>query len=142
MQKELAAFQMRGLRQIVGCQHTYWNREHTNKYILELASKTAYQKKPYKQIKLFSEFQLERKIKLYGHIIRASDEDPLKHVTFNDDNLEINEWEGKRVGRPKQDWIWEAAQEVWSITLSKEEPFTYDDEQVEIIKQAALHKVF
>ena len=45
MKKELDAFQLRGIRQILNKTHTYWNRDHTNKYILELASKTAYPKK-------------------------------------------------------------------------------------------------
>ena len=142
MKKELDAFQLRGLRQILKRTHTNWNREHTNKYILDLASKTAYPNKPNKKIKLFSEFQLERKLRLYGQIIRASDLDPLKAVAFKDNHLDMNEWNDKRVGRPKQDWIWEAAIEVWTTILNKQEPFEYPDEQVDEIIHAARNKVF
>ena len=53
MEKELNAFQMRGLRQILKNTHTYWNREHTNKHILEEATTIAYPKGD-KQILLYS----------------------------------------------------------------------------------------
>ena len=49
MKKELDAFQLRGIRQILNKTHTYWNRDHTNKHLIEEATKAAYPNKPWKK---------------------------------------------------------------------------------------------
>ena len=114
MKKELDAFQLRGIRQILNKTHTYWNRDHTNKHLLDEATKAAYPNKPWKRIKLLSQFYQERKIKLMGHIIRANDNDPLRAVTFLPNSLTPIPWDAKkRPGRPKIDWIEETKKDIF-----------------------------
>ena len=42
--KRVDAFQIRGLRKILGRKHTYWDREATNKNILKEAIEEAFRK--------------------------------------------------------------------------------------------------
>ena len=142
MKKELNAFQLRGIRQILNKTHTYWNRDHTNKHLIEEATKAAYPNKPWKRIKLFSEFYLERKIKLMGHIIRAKDSDPLRAVTFLPNSLTVIPLDSKkRAGRPKIDWIEQTKQDIWTAHLNSY-GYASQEEQDNIIWFAAKHRLF
>ena len=60
MERQIDAFQMRGLRQIMKYQHTYYDRTKTNAKILEDASKAAYPKDPNRRIQRFSVFHREK----------------------------------------------------------------------------------
>ena len=142
MKKEIDAFQLRGIRQILHKTHTYWNREHTNKHLIEEASKAAYPNRPWKKIKLSSQFYQERKIKLMGHIIRADNDDPLRAVTFHPNSLDpISLSVKKRAGRPKLDWIEETKKEIWSTFLNSSN-YVGSAEQNEIITLAANYRLF
>ena len=138
----LDAFQLRGIRQILNKTHTYWNRDHTNKHLIEEATKAAYPNKPWKKIKLFSQFYQERKIKLMGHIIRASNSDPLRSVTFQPDTITPIPLDSKRrVGRPKIDWIEETKKEIW-LTQLNGHSYEGTAEQDDIITFAATNRLF
>lgn len=64
MAKKLNAFQMRGLRQILKKNHTFYNRAHSNQHVIDEGNKeiNKNRKGTPKKIKLFSEFHEERKI--------------------------------------------------------------------------------
>ncbi len=49
-----------------------------------------------------------------GHIIRASNQDPLRAVTFSPGTLSVIPLDAKkRPGRPKLDWIEETKNDIW-----------------------------
>ena len=77
MQKRINVLQLRGIRRILGIDSTYLNQANTNDLVLR---KTNAEMKKYKpnrnEIKLFSELVREKRIKLAGHILRSSEEDP------------------------------------------------------------------
>ena len=52
-------------------------------------------------------------MKLLGHIIRTNSNDPLKQVTFNDDNLSIKTPAYRRVGRPRKQWTINTLELAW-----------------------------
>ena len=66
-----------------------------------------------KKLRPFSEDYKYRKIKLLGHVIRAGDTDPMRKVTFMPST--IKEWgtAHRRVGRPKDQWLYETKKLVW-----------------------------
>ena len=66
-----------------------------------------------KKLRAFSEDYKYRKIKLLGHVIRAGDTDPMRKATFLPST--IKEWgtTHRRVGRPKDQWLYETKKLVW-----------------------------
>lgn len=112
--REIDAFQMRGLRQIMKKTHThtYYNREHTNKHILEEASNVAYPRRD-RQINIFSEVYVKRKIKLAGSILRTDNNDPMRELTFEDNTAERRQDYGtRRQGRAKLNWVKETQKTI------------------------------
>ena len=124
--------------------HTFYNREHTNKHLIEEATKVAYPNKPYKQVKLFSDYHKDKKIRLLGHVIRANQSDPLRQVSFMPGTINPLPTEGKRAGHPKQDWLFETKRLVWHKILEHPltEPFTDNHEQCQDIFWSAKNYVF
>ena len=47
----------------------------------------------------------KKRLSLLGHIIRTDDNDPIKQVTFANNDLEPRTAALRRVGRPRQKWI-------------------------------------
>ena len=139
--KKLDVFQLKGLRQILRLQTTFVNRANSNKFVFEMASKTAYPDPQDKRvIPRFSEFHRERNATLLGHILRASDDDPLREVTFQPSSAYRVEYGQKRVGKPKQNWIHQTKK---YIRVEKQHLFTYDETEAqhdEILKWAQERK--
>ena len=52
-------------------------------------------------------------MKLYGHVIRADYEDPMKEVTFEQFANEANGMNNKRPGKPRQNWTEESVREAY-----------------------------
>ena len=101
--KELDAFQMRGLRKILGRPTTFYDRTCTNQRVLEEATSIVYTA-PGDQckIQLFSEFHNNRRAKLMGDILRTNADDPLRQVSFLPDSAHRLDYGKKRVGKPRQ----------------------------------------
>lgn len=141
-EKKIDAFQMRGLRQIMKNTHTYYNREHTNKHILEEASKSAYPNKD-RQINIFSQICEKRKIKLMGHNLRTANNDPLREVTFEDSTAERRKDYGiRRQERAKLNWIKDTKNEIWYTVLKERENFEETTEQNNKILAEARNRKF
>ena len=77
---------------------------------------------------------------LLGHILRASDDDPLREVTFQPSSAYRVEYGKKRVGKPKQNWIHQTKKYVY---VEKQHLFTYDETKTQddqILKWAQERK--
>ena len=121
--------------------HTYYNRAHTNKHILEEASKVAYPKGD-KRIIIFSDFHNQRKAKLLGHIIRSNEEDPLSQITLQPNTAERPTLGKRRVGKPRQNWVKQTKKDIWAKTLNKLSPYTETKQQDLEIYNAAINRQF
>ena len=65
---------------------------------------------------LFSQCQDARRVKLLGRILRSSNDDPLRQVSFLP-HSRIN-YGKKRVRKPRQNWIYHAKKFAYEETLS------------------------
>ena len=133
--KRLDAFQMTGIRHILGIEHAYWSRT-SNLEILEKANwilngseditkrwKNFMFPKKERRIQLISEVLKFKKIKLLGHVIRSEEEDPLFQATFTTEG-KYNVYEHRRVGRPRGHW----AEEAMAYTLDHLEGVIFERE--------------
>jgi hypothetical protein len=66
-----------------------------------------------KKLRAFSEDYKYRKSKLLGHIIRADNDDPMRKVTFAPSTIVEWGFASRRVGRPKDQWLFESKKTVW-----------------------------
>ena len=88
MLNKINAFQLRGLRSILNLEPTFVNRRNTNEFVLRMASEKAGH-----EVKLFSELLLDKRVKLSGHLLRATDSDPMRQVVyFSSISKRISDW--------------------------------------------------
>ena len=66
-----------------------------------------------KKLRAFSEDYKYRRSKLLGHIIRADNSDPMRKVTLAADNIVEWGFDKRRVGRPKDQWLFETKKAAW-----------------------------
>ena len=94
-----------------------------------------------RKILLFSEFHNLRRAKLLGHILRSTDSDPLRQVSFMPSSATRIEYGKKRVGKPRQTWIHHAKKFVWEETLGR---ISYEETPVQdnLIYNAGLQRQF
>ena len=102
MLKKIDAFQIRGLRKILNLPSTFIDRRFTNRHVLQRASNLM---SPHGNNILFSHCYNERRARLLGHIARASQEDPLRQISFQHDSVNRIPYGKKRSGRPRQNWL-------------------------------------
>ena len=108
MCKKIDAFQLRGLRRILNMSTTFINRANTNANVYEEATKIAYPNAEDKRkVKPFSTYYADKKASLLGHILRASDDDPLRQVSFQPGTAYRVQYEKKRKGKPTVGKIWQ-----------------------------------
>ncbi len=79
-----------------------------------------------------------KRLTLLGDIIRTDTNDPLRQVTFENDNLKPLAPALKRVGRPRQKWIEPTTKEAWRRISN--EHFIKSEAQMEHIKIQALNR--
>ena len=104
--------------------------------LLEQASSIAYPSRcDRRKIIPFSEYHMNRRVKLLGHILRSNGNDPMRQISFLPDSAHRAEYGTKRVGKPRQNlaasyqkvclwkhiralWLWwdshERSKGVWS----------------------------
>ena len=143
--KRLDAFQIKGLRKILGFNHTNWDRTPTNKKILETATEEAYRKgnpkanarNANKHIELFSNAYKKSRKKLLGHLIRTDDEDPLRQVSLQAGHAKPTSWGTHRPGKPRQQWVRSIMQTVWK-QFQQEAPKIHSsmEQKVQIFQHA------
>ena len=99
--KQLDAFQYRRLRKVFGIKHPYWSGVK-NKQVLLTANQKA--KTEGKQpIIPIPERLVNRQVKLYGHLVRADEDDLMKKISMYQDGTRRKSF-SKRVGRPRTKW--------------------------------------
>ena len=82
-QKKVNAFQLRGLRKILGLSTTFVNRSKTNAYVLQKANEEiGHTPGTPSKIQLFSELLKDRRVKLAGHILRSNNSDALRRASY------------------------------------------------------------
>ena len=103
---------MKGLRRILKKKHPFWDRENSNAHILMLANEKAYTDSE-KEVTLLTEYILNSACKLLGHIIRTSNEDPLRQATLKPNSARPHAPEVRRVGRPRTHWVESTMDHIW-----------------------------
>ena len=131
---------MRGLRHIMGIQHSYWSREKNEDIITKV--NRVINKKPNitddwreimrpglerkeKRVMLVSETLKLRRRKLLGHVIRTDESDPMNQVTFSSEGYKGYDY--KRVGRPRGHW----AETTITETLKDLEDIDYERDNMD-----------
>ena len=140
--KRIDAFQMRGLRQIMKKTHTFINRTNTNASILEAASRCRFDGEEGK-IQKFSEYYLQQRQALFGHVLRCEAGDPLRQVTFVPRTATPPLPEKNRVGRPRLHWTLENMTQTWNEKLQHGGAYTVGrgDIEQEVLRAAIERKL-
>ena len=146
IKKYIDTFQLKGLRKILNLEHTYLDRENTNKKIDEEAEKgmNIGNKGKYKTLEKLSKCYDTQRMKTLSQIIHLKDtEDTRVNITFDKHTFRINEYNKKRIGRPKFAWWKYAMEDLWFNYQKTNETHRYTDmnldnpDHIEIIKQVA-----
>ena len=83
LSKSLDTFQMRSLRKILQRPSSFADRRYTNHKIFDEATSVAFPTRgDNRKITRFSEYHMNRRAKLLGHILRSSNDDPMRQVSF------------------------------------------------------------
>ena len=117
LQQKVNAFQLRGLRKILGLSTTFINRANTNESVLQKANDVmgvAPGSMP--KVKLFSDLLKDRRVKLAGHILRSENSDPLRRVSYEPDSAETFRVAKRRIGGPRQLWTVYTNKYAWERT--------------------------
>ena len=114
LRKKLDAFHLRGLRKILRIPTTYIDRRYTNQRVYETATRMAYPLGN-STIKPFSTTLDERRAKLAAHILRSSDNDPMRQVTYKPGSADAVEVGKRRIGRPRQHWTFHSNQLIHNL---------------------------
>ena len=109
-QDRIDAFQMKGIRRIMKVPPTYEDRTQTNEVVMQEAKKIAE-----KDIFKFSDMWLRQKLKLLGHLLRASPDDPLHQVIFHENTKKPRLYPIARVGRPREKWLFATLEDAFNI---------------------------
>ena len=89
----------------------------------------------------FSRYHEERRAKLLGHILRSSDVDPLRQVSFTSSSASRIDYGKTRVGLPRQNWVMFSKKYVYENKLHLPN-YTETAEQDQRVYDAALRRQF
>ena len=93
-----------------------------------------------KRVRPISEELDDKRIRLTGHILRSTDTDPLRQVSYKPGSAAPLDIGKRRVGRPRQQWLYQSNALVHSRIRHTE--YNGYDFQNEAILQAALRRAF
>ena len=144
MQKRVNAFQLRGLRKILGMTTTFVNRANTNEKVIQKANEELVGYRSHNtRIKLFSNLLMERRAKLAGHILRTPSFDPLRQVSYQPDSAQTFHIGKRRVGGPRQNWLFHTNRFIWETYVAGPcTPYTNASRQNDFIYERALDRHF
>ena len=106
---KINSFQMQSLRRILKIPPTFIDRSYPNQRVLDVLRDTHHL-----SIHLFSQIWLKRKLKLFGHILRSSPDDPLRQVLFEYNSF-TPRIEYRRPGRPRTDWLLQSFKDAFAL---------------------------
>ena len=139
----LDAFQLKGLRKILGKQTTYYNRTYSNDYLYQLVNEILSEHSG--KITKLSEYHKERRMILLAKLIVMRDTEPSAKITFDGSGLASYDLKSKRrYGRPRLNWMsvalldfWEKAKQESGNTQQWTELDANDDAHMRIINELA-----
>ena len=140
----LDAFQLKGLRKMLGKKTTHYNRNFTNEYLFRIANEQLRGQGGQPMTKL-SEFHMERRLILLAKQIVLRETEPTAGMTFSNENLAGHDITGqRRWGRPRLDWLkvtladfWQRAKETFAEAQHIVDLDTEQKEHMEIIHKLA-----
>ena len=91
-------------------------------------------------IKPFSTTLEERRAKLAAHILRSSDNDPMRQVTYKPGSADAIEIGKRRVGRPRQHWTFHSNQLIHN-SISYTDYHAYDFQNESILAAARQRRI-
>ena len=141
MIKKVNAFQLRGLRKIIGAHTTYMNRGNTNEFVIKQAEAAAYGNDPNRSITLFSDMYWNKREKLATHIMRTQADDPLRQLTYQPNTATRADIGRRRIGGPRQNWIQHTNKHIWKEFMQKTDHYTEETSQDTQIFNYAQHQV-
>ena len=86
----------------MGVPPAFIDREWTNEKVMKMANDEIDPEKQTWKIKKISEVVSQKHIGLLGHVIRASENDPMKQVTFEYKSMRPLIPANRQVGRPRE----------------------------------------
>ena len=110
--------------------------------LLEQASSIAYPSRcDRRKIIPFSEYHMNRRVKLLGHILRSNGNDPMRQISFLPDSAHRVEYGTKRVGKPRQNWLHHTKKYVYENILGH---YDYGETQMndQRVYEAAVSRQF
>ena len=112
---KLNAIQFKGLRKILGMDHTFINRSNTNTKLLQTANSFKNPNQiPNKDIHPFGEYIQIKQEALLKHTVRAPNDDPLRESMLRCNSPLPLEPIIRRVGRPKVAWAQSVYERIWA----------------------------
>ena len=116
--RTLDVLHLKGLRSILGLRPTYIDRANTNQKVLDLAEaemnkNTVGDHAKWKKINLVSVTVKQRSLRESGEILRLSNDDIRRIVTFRRDGADRVLPELNRVGKPRTHWALVAMGRAW-----------------------------
>ena len=114
----LNAFQLKGIRKILGIPPTFINRANTNQSVFEQATEVRYGDKNRKehtdlQMRSFSQYLHQKQTDILGHVIRAEATDPMRTVSLQPGSNIPRTHENRRVGRPRHHLLISTYERIW-----------------------------
>ena len=104
-------FQTKMLRRVLRVPSTYIDREWTNQRVIN----TLTHQYGYHFVKLSHRWK-SNKIRLLGHILRSSSQDPMREVLFETGTYIPRIEHTKRVGKPRAHWLLETCHDAYEVT--------------------------
>ena len=138
----LEAFQLKGLRKILGMVTTYIDRSNTNEEVFRRANLQVAPRGQDQTIQSIQSTLRQRRIALVGHILRQDNDHPIRIVSFRSNSAAPFDVLHRRVGRPRKNWLQESLRMVWQEIREDQRDFSNAPEQFESILQAALSGKF
>ena len=113
---KLDTLQLKGLRKILNIKSTFIERANNNASVFTRANQA---KNPQhvdgKDLVPFSRYVKSRQHALLAHTIRASNDDPLRESTLQADTAYPCMIGKRRVGRPRDNWTWNALEQLFIL---------------------------
>ena len=111
---KLDSFQLKGLRKILKLDTTFINRSNTNQKVFQESSRLRNPDcVPGKDVQPFSTYVRNKQQSLYKHIVRLTDDDPLRQSTLEPSSSVPCIITNKRVGRPRGKWAWDVIESLY-----------------------------
>jgi len=143
----LNAFHIRAIRRILNIPPTFINRDMTNNYVLQQAEIELNKDNvgPKRKVKMISDIIKQRQASFLGHVIRSEERDPMKMVSFGNEELNSLEDIQLRVGRPRKKWVHETMSRAWADIRVKtnrdNEEYQATSMQRDLIKTWATNRI-